>query len=264
MKLYMSNRGTAGERQRTPGSHVPEGREARILRIAIVDDDQEEILRIREMVFNINGDYRVDQFLDGESLLETVTGGEAYDLLLCDVYMKGENGIAVAKKLKSISPQTPVAFITSSREHAVDAFSVDAVHYLVKPVSQSGIVEVFERLKNKVEPRHTLTIRIDRAVNVLFQDDIIRVESHGHNTEVVCSNQTVYSIRKLFREINELLDDTFIQIKKGVTLNMNYISRMTYKDCTTRDGRTYLLRRDHAKDIRNRYYSFIKNKLDAV
>ncbi|MBQ3935309.1 MAG: hypothetical protein II715_05760 [Clostridia bacterium] len=37
--------------------------------------------------------------------------------------------------------------------------------------------------KNKTEPRHTLTVRIDRAVNVLYQDEIIRVEGHGHNFE---------------------------------------------------------------------------------
>ena len=234
------------------------------MRIAIVDDDRDEIIKIQEMIFNIHGNYRVDQYLDGKSLLSAVSEGEAYDLLLCDIYMNEENGIEIAKKLKSASPQTPVAFITSSREHAVDAFSVDAVHYLVKPVSQEGINEVFRRLDRKTEPRHTLTIRIDRVVNVLYQDEIIRVESHGHNTEITCADQSTYSIRKAFGEIDELLDDHFVRIKKGVTLNMSYISRMTYKDCTTRDGKTYLLRRDHAKDIREKYFSFVKNELERA
>ena len=234
------------------------------MRIAVLDDDREEVFKLHEMIFHISGNYRVDRFTEGKDLLKEVENGAVYDLLLCDVYMKGENGIEIAKQMKAICPQTPVAFITSSREHAVDAFSVDAVHYLVKPVTQDDIVEVFRRLQNKTEPRHTLTVRIDRVVNVLYQDEIIRVEGHGHNTEIICSDNTVYSIRKPFREMNELLDETFIQIKKGVTLNMRHILKMTYKDCTGRDGKIYLLRRDQAKEIRTKFYDFVKNELGGI
>ena len=234
------------------------------MQIAVLDDDREEVLKLHEMVFRISGNYRVDQFAAGKDLLKAVENGAVYDLLLCDVYMKGENGIEIAKQMKAICPQTPVAFITSSREHAVDAFSIDAVHYLVKPVTQEDIVEVFRRLQNKTGQRHTLTVRIDRAVNVLYQDEIIRVEGHGHNTEIICSDNTVYSIRKPFKEMNELLDETFIQIKKGVTLNMRHILKMTYIDCTSRDGRVYLLRRDQAKEIRARFYAFVKNELGGI
>ena len=234
------------------------------MQIAVLDDDRQEISKLNEMIFKISGNYRVDRFSEGKDLLKAVENGAVYDLLLCDVYMKGENGIEIAKQMKAVCPQTPVAFITSSREHAVDAFSIDAVHYLVKPVTQKDIVEVFRRLKNKTEKRHTLTVRIDRIVNVLYQDEIIRVEGHGHNTEIICSDNTVYSIRKPFREMNELLDETFIQIKKGVTLNMRYISRMTYKDCASRDGKIYLLRRDQAKEIRTKFYDFVKNELGGI
>ena len=234
------------------------------MRIAVLDDDLDEVFKLQEMIFHISGNYRVDRFTEGKDLLKEVENGAVYDLLLCDVYMKGENGIEIAKQMKALCPQTPVAFITSSREHAVDAFSVDAVHYLVKPVTQEDVVEIFRRLQNKTEPRHTLTVRIDRVVNVLYQDEIIRVEGHGHNTEIICSDNTVYSIRKPFREMNELLDETFIQIKKGVTLNMRHILRMTYKDCTSRDGKIYLLRRDQAKEIRTKFYDFVKNELGGI
>ena len=235
-----------------------------VLRIAVLDDDRVEVDKLHEMIFKISGNYRIDRFTEGKELLKAVENGALYDLLLCDVYLDGESGIEIAKQIKGICPQTPVAFITSSREHAVDAFSVDAVHYLVKPVTQDDVVEVFRRLQNKTEPRHTLTVRIDRVVNVLYQDEILRVEGHGHNTEITCSDNTVYSIRKTFKEIDELLDETFIRIKKGVTLNMRYIQRMTYKDCTCRDGKIYLLRRDQAKEIRAKFYDFVKNELGGI
>ena len=111
------------------------------MRIAVLDDDLDEVFKLHEMIFHISGNYRVDRFTEGKDLLKEVESGAVYDLLFCDVYMKGENGIEIAKQMKTLCPQTPVAFITSSREHAVDAFSVDAVHYLVKPVTQEAEVE---------------------------------------------------------------------------------------------------------------------------
>ncbi len=234
------------------------------MRIAILDDDREEVSKLQEMIFCISGNYRVDRFSEGKELLAAAENGAVYDLLLCDIYMKDQNGIEIAKQMKGISPRTPVAFITSSREHAVDAFSVDAVHYLVKPVSQEDIVEVFRRLQTKTEPRHTLTVMIDRIINVLYQDEIIRIEGRGHNTEIIGGDNIVYSIRKPFKEIDDLLDETFIQIKKGVTLNMRHILRMTYKDCTSRDGKIYLLRRDQAKVIRAKFFAYVKNELGGI
>jgi DNA-binding LytR/AlgR family response regulator len=234
------------------------------MHIAIIDDEQEEINKLQDMITKIHGSDHVDQYLNGRCLLEAVAQGKAYDLVLCDIYMKEENGIDIAKKVKQISPQTPVVFITSSTEHAVDAYSIEAVHYLVKPVSEEDMIEVFRRLEKKMEKRHTLMIQSGRVINVIYQDEIIMLESHGHITEIVCVNQTSYPIRKAFREINGLLDNSFLQIKKGVTLNMNYILRMTYKDCTTRDGKIYLLRRDQAKEIREKYYSFVKNELSRI
>ena len=232
------------------------------MQIAICDDEREEILKIRNLIFNIQDNYRVDQFLNGQSLLEAAEEGNVYDLLFCDVYLQQENGMGIVRKLLRISPQTAVVFFTTSQEHAIEAFAVESLHYLVKPVSQEDIIEVFRRFGNRKEPRHTLTLRIDRMVNVLYQDEIMRVESHNHNTLITCGNDTVYSIRRPWQEISGMLDDSFIQIKKGVTLNMRYISRMTFRECTTRDGLTFLLRRDQAKDIRERYFAFVKNEME--
>ena len=233
------------------------------MRIAILDDDREDSRKLRDMIFNVQGDYRVDQYHESQALLDAVRRGETYELVFLDIYLAGENGMETARLIRQIAPSTRIAFTTVSREHAVDAYSIDAVHYLVKPIRQEDITEVFRRLKNKAEQRKTLTIRIDRTVNVLFQDEIIRVESHGHSTIITCEGDITYFIRKPFYEINSLLDESFIQVKKGVTLNMHHIVRMTYRECTTKEGLSYLLRRDRAKEIRERYYAFIEGELNG-
>ena len=229
--------------------------------IAILDDDQEDVFNIQDLIFNTRGNWHVDQYTEGQKLIEAVEGGKNYDLLLLDIYLKAESGIEIAKKLRSMIPNVPVVFITISQDHAVEAYSMDALHYIVKPVRQEDMNEVFRRLNSKPEPRHILALQIDRALTVIYQDEIIRVESHGHSTTISCTNGTAYSIWKPYGEIDGLLDDTFIRIKKGLTLNMRYISRMTNRDCTTRDGFSYLLSRERAREIRERYFSFVEAEL---
>lgn len=229
--------------------------------IAILDDDREDMFQIEDMIFNMEGNWYVDQYTEGQKLIEAMESGKHYDLLLLDIYLKSENGIEIAKKLRSMVPHTQIVFITNSMNHAVEAYSMNALHYIVKPIRQEDIIEVFRRLNNKTEQRSILVIQIDRALTVLFQDEIIRVESHGHSTVITSVHGTAYAIWKPYREIDELLDETFVRIKKGLTLNMRWIAQMTNRDCTTRDGKSYLLRREQAKEIRERYHSFLEKQL---
>ena len=72
------------------------------MHIAILNDDNEEVYNLQEMIFNISGNYRIDRFSEGRDLLKAAGDGAVYDLLLCDVYMKEENGIEIAKQMKSV------------------------------------------------------------------------------------------------------------------------------------------------------------------
>ena len=86
-------------------------------------------------------------FGDGAALLEAARSAPPFDVAFLDIYIPGESGLEVAKALRVRSPQTGLVFVTSSRDHAVTAFSLDALHYLVKPVRARDVAEVFRRLE---------------------------------------------------------------------------------------------------------------------
>ena len=111
------------------------------MRIAICDDEREEIVKIQNMIAGIQGNYQVDTYHSGRALLEAAADAK-YDIVFCDIYMKDGNGLDTAKELLALSPDTANVFITSSKEHAVEAFSIQALHYLVKPVRQEDVVEI--------------------------------------------------------------------------------------------------------------------------
>ena len=80
-------------------------------------------------------------YFDGASLLDAARKQPPFDLAFLDIYLPGESGIAIAEALQSLSPETGIAFVSTSEAHAVQAFSLHALHYLVKPVTNEGIVE---------------------------------------------------------------------------------------------------------------------------
>ena len=63
--------------------------------------------------------------------------------------MKELSGIRAAEQLAGLCPETAVVFITTSQEHAVDAFTLEALHYLVKPVDAGQLRTVLERYLKK-------------------------------------------------------------------------------------------------------------------
>ncbi len=113
----------------TTGAAVP-------LRIAIVDDEQPARNRLRELLADCAAE------LPNEVVLEAVNGLQALDGLtecqpdvaLLDIHMPGMSGIELARHLQQMSRPPAVIFITAHDQHAVSAFEVNAIDYLLKPV----------------------------------------------------------------------------------------------------------------------------------
>src|SRR5450631_6402 len=71
------------------------------------------------------------------------------DLLLLDIEMPGMSGLELTKNLANKRPA--IIFITSKREHAVDAFDLDVVDYLVKPLTSSRFIQAIDKVRELLE-----------------------------------------------------------------------------------------------------------------
>jgi two-component system response regulator AlgR len=106
------------------------------LRIAIVDDEQPARNRLRELLADCAAE------LPNEVVLEAVNGLQALagmadcqpDVALLDIHMPGMSGIELARHLQQMDRPPAIIFITAHDQHAVSAFEVNAIDYLLKPV----------------------------------------------------------------------------------------------------------------------------------
>ena len=92
------------------------------------------------------------------------------DIAFLDVEMKGMNGLELAKQLKDIRGRTNIVFATGFSQYAVDAFSVCASDYILKPVEPEAIRRALERLRSPVhEAGHGLRVQCFGNFEVFHQ-----------------------------------------------------------------------------------------------
>jgi two-component system LytT family response regulator len=116
-----------------------------VLRVLIVDDEAPARARLRQMLAAYPDVEVVGQAETGVQAMEQAAALQP-DLMLLDIQMPGCSGIDVAASLPH--PRPAIVFCTAYDQHAVDAFELHAVDYLLKPISRARLERTLERVRS--------------------------------------------------------------------------------------------------------------------
>ncbi len=232
------------------------------MRIALCDDSIKEQKQFTEALHGWDPTRQPECFTNGAAILEAARRIPAFDIVFLDIYMPGENGMDIAQELRKISPETAIVFVTTSQEHAVDAFSLHALHYLVKPVTTKGITEAFRRLsQHQLRPRTMLTFISGRESYSIYLDEIGYVRSDRHAKEIVLTDGRALTIWTPLEELEAKLDNNFLRVNRSTIVNMNFIEQMGTDTCVLRDGTRMEFPRRERGRIRAAYDDHIFTRL---
>ena len=113
------------------------------MNILIVDDEALARSRLRTLLSDCATALhtRAAEAANGAETLALLapSGGRAFDLVLLDIHMPGQDGLALAHLLRELPHPPAVVFVTAHADHAVSAFELDAVDYLTKPVRRERL-----------------------------------------------------------------------------------------------------------------------------
>lgn len=238
------------------------------MQLALCDDDERELyalLSSLEQALKLMGKTAVIScFQSGTELIHHIKMNQIeYSLVFLDIFLPDLNGTELAEQLQADSPETEIAFVTTSREHAVEAFSLQALHYLVKPVSVEQMREALARLLDRQNLRESIAVKVGRDTLHIYLDSILYAQSENKATVVYLSVQhdplrTAYS----FRDFEVMLETgPFLRIQRGFLVNMHFVERMTSDSCILKNGQTLLISRKERKEIRVKYKEFIFSQL---
>jgi DNA-binding LytR/AlgR family response regulator len=155
------------------------------------------------------------------------------DLLLLDIEMPGMSGLELSKNLGDKHPL--IIFTTSKRDYAVEAFELNIVDYLVKPIKPARFIQAIDRVRaiynsNKEEVRiqddEFIFIRDSNVVRKLRLDDILFVEAMGDYVKIYTENK-FYAIHTSMKILEDRLPaGVFIRIHRSYLIalgKMDYI-----------------------------------------
>lgn len=126
------------------------------LRILLVDDEPAALERLRALLAQIPGVAIIGEAGDGATALEAIAA-EKPDLIVLDIQMPGLNGLTVAAKIPA-AERPEIIFATAFEMYAPDAFEVEAVDYLLKPVRFDRLRQAVERARRRQALRSQLKL----------------------------------------------------------------------------------------------------------
>jgi two-component system, LytTR family, response regulator LytT len=141
------------------------------LRAVVVDDEQLAREEVCFLLGEVGGVEVVGQAADGLEALQMVRA-EAPDLVMLDVQMPGLTGFEVARRILEGGSPAQVVFVTAYDQHAIQAFEVNAVDYVLKPVEAARLGIAVERVRRRVATERIRAPRadeLDRLLQMLSQ-----------------------------------------------------------------------------------------------
>ena len=229
------------------------------LRTLIVDDEPLAIERMQVLCAELPGIAVVGTAADGEAALrlaEKLTP----DLLLLDMTMPGMDGLAVAKKASSGETPPAVIFVTAHDNFAVEAFDIDAVDYVLKPVGKERLSRAIERaLARRSDAGEAGESSWLEELWVPDRSELLRLEASSvHRIDAerdyvrLHTDERSYLLLQTIAGLEERLDpEKFIRIHRSTILRRDFIKGLRHEGLgvwcaeladgeVLRIGRTYL------------------------
>lgn len=229
-------------------------------KIAICDDMEEDVKYISSAVNkwaekeNITVD--IETFPSAESFLFRYAEQKTFDILLLDVEMRGISGIELAKKIRSDNNYVEIIFVTSHFELSGEGYEVDALHYLVKPITESKLTKVLSKADKKlsVEPL-SLVVACNGQTIKLFEKDILYIESFQHYI-VIHTNNCEYKLKENISSIAEKLSDVFYRTHRSYLVSLKHVVKISRTAVWVNNGTELPLARGKYDEIN---YAFIEH-----
>lgn len=164
-------------------------------------------------------------------------------ILFLDIEMPRMNGFELMEQIMPVS--FPVIFVTAYNQYAVRAFRMNALDYLVKPVtakdltdaiSRSSLSPAIEQLDMaqrhvKGEPLKKIAIHAQAGISFVSLDDIIYVEASNNYSTLMLINGKQLLISKTLKDVQELLEEShFLRIHRQYIINLNHVKAFNRND----------------------------------
>ena len=227
------------------------------LTVLVVDDERPAL---DELAYLLGRDERVGEVLTSDSATEglRLLHEADVDCVFLDVQMPGLTGLELAQVLGRFRSPPPIVFVTAHEHHAVEAFDLRAVDYVLKPVRAERLAEAVRRVvegTDRAPDPLDLQVPVERGGVTRFIDrtDIAYVEAHGDYARLHTESDSHLLRTPLSTLEEEWRSAGFVRIHRSLLVSLAHIRevRMDSGRCTVVvGGRELAVSRRHTRELR--------------
>lgn len=199
-----------------------------------------------------------------DDLLKDVAKGKKFSIFLLDIIMQDTDGIELARQIRETDENVPLVFVTQSDEHALDAFGVSAVQYIVKPIKKDALFSSLDKIFAYLDHRSDsfTTVSSLGRVMTLLRSSVVVVENAGRVLRYhLVSGEYVDSkaIRTTFSAaLSDLLQDKrFLFVHQSYVINMEHVKELHGRRFRMINGMEVSIPRPRFSATRKIYLDFL-------
>nr|WP_297706591.1 LytTR family DNA-binding domain-containing protein [uncultured Butyrivibrio sp.] len=205
-----------------------------MLRVAVVDDDTTYRKEIISMLAKYEKEYgenfSITEYTDGDELVEKYHSD--FDIILLDVEMQFVDGMTAAERIREVDREVIIVFITNMPQYAIKGYKVDALDYILKPISYYPFSQTIKRAIGRriVPDKKYLRFKIRGGEQKAAISEIRYIEVIGHDMIIHTINGDI-NTKGTIREMEESLkEDYFFLCNKGFLVNLALVDRVQGSD----------------------------------
>ena len=210
-----------------------------MLKIAVVEDQTEVRESLCQFIRQYAGEQglqaEVEPFADGAVIAEGYQPG--YDIIFLDVEMPRLGGFGAAERIRAVDPDVVLVFVTNMAQYAIKGYEVDALDYVLKPVSYFAFSQrmqrALERMKHRT--RKFISVPFQGGMRKLDISQIRYIEVVNHSLIYHLDGETLEAKGVLSELEDALTAYHFFRCNKCYLVNLEHVNGVN-ENCADVDG----------------------------
>ncbi|MGD9958550.1 LytR/AlgR family response regulator transcription factor [Nocardioides sp.] len=228
------------------------------LKVLVIDDERPAL---DELTYLLGKDPRVGGVLTSDSATEAlrILQDLEVDAVFLDIQMPGLSGLELAQVLSRFKSPPPIVFVTAHEEHAVDAFELRAVDYVLKPVRAERLAEAIRRIVEggsgaAVSGDEQIPVERGGVTRFVNRSDITHVEAHGDYARLHTAEGSHLVRIPLSTLEADWAAAGFVRIHRSLLVALQHVDEVRVQGgkCSVLVGdRELLVSRRHTRELRD-------------
>lgn len=187
------------------------------------------------------------------SALEFLEGTRPADVVFMDIGLPGVSGMEAAEVMRQTDELTPLIFVTDLAQYAVRGYQVDALDFMVKPVTYEDFALRMGRAMRVMDRNAggTVSVATDEGLRVVAEKDVVYVEIFRHDLywHVTGSAQPLHARGTLTRVAEELGAERFCRVSASHLINMGQLALIRPGSIVMSDGTEIVISRRRRREV---------------